>query len=227
MAAATVGCSVSPVPEPPQAEPALHGTIELDARHEYPEVVLTGLPGATEHASHVWAVNLERPAPAVEVPTNPDGSFSLALAVLSGEEVRLQARRGARRSVPRDYEIDASRFADPLRPAPRPLADCFAAPVEWNLGSAELGRSVAASLQLQSSCPSDLEIAAVELRTAPAALRVDEPTGPLLLAGGDTLNVTLTFTPSEPGSIEDLLLIEIAGPSSDRRAIHVFADSDP
>lgn len=52
----------------------------------------------------------------------PDGSVSLAVEVGHGDDVRLQAHRGRRRSAPRDYEINASRFAERFFAAPWPRA---------------------------------------------------------------------------------------------------------
>jgi hypothetical protein len=222
-----LACSVSPVPEPPQADPELHSAIDLEPCDDCSTVILRGQPGATENASHVWAVNLDRPDEPVEAPILPDGSFSLAVEVGDGDDVRLQARRGLRRSAPRDYQINASRFTERFFAAPRPLVDCFPAPFEWHLGSAQLGQSITRSLQLPSSCASELRIAAIRLRSSLAALRVDGPAAPLVIASGETLTVTLTFTPTTPGLVEDILLLEIASPSSDRRAIQVLGDAPP
>jgi hypothetical protein len=37
----------------------------------------------------------------------------------------------------------------------------------------------------------------------------------------------LTFTPTTPGLVEDIVLLEMASASSDRRAIQVFGDAPP
>jgi hypothetical protein len=224
--ALSLACSVSPVPEPPEGEPQLHDAIALETcTDDCSRVVLRGQPGATENASHVWAVHLDAPDVPLEVPTDPDGGFVLALD-RSGE-VRVLARRGARRSAPRDFDIDPSRFAAPFRPAPRPFADCFAAPLEWELGETALGSSVTRSLALQSDCSTDLALSAIELRAARTELRVEAPATPLTVQRGGSLNVTVTFTPSGPGRVEEILLVEIAGPQRDRRAITLFGDSPP
>src|SRR5687767_267977 len=94
-AVVAVGCSVSPVPEPPDGrEPTLSPQIELGepCRDCAAPIALRGAPGAAQYATEVWAVNLNGTEPPVVAPTQPDGSFVVRLPGTAEDQIRLQAR---------------------------------------------------------------------------------------------------------------------------------------
>lgn len=216
-------CSVSPVPEPPD-NPELGAAIEIERCATPPcdgVLTLRGAPGVAKRASRVWGVNLDATDPPTEAEVNADGSFTLYIAAPFGSEVRLQARRDAARSAPRDFRVEAEGAPSMFPGARRAFGECFPAPLEVELEPTALGSSASRLLSLRSSCPADLEIASIALRTPHPAFSI-EPRDAFVLAGGASLEVPVVFTPSDTSTVEEVLLIEIAGPESDRRAITLF-----
>ena len=154
LALGVVACSVSPVPEPPDgSKPALVATVGASPRVcfscEGTYYVLSGEPGAASDAELVWGVNLDGVEPPVTVPTNPDGSFELALRAAPGDQVRLQSRRGAFRSAPRDFFLTSS--APEMRIEARPKPPCSLAPLEVDFGSVPVGDSRSRAVRLQAA----------------------------------------------------------------------------
>jgi hypothetical protein len=230
IACALAGCSVSPVPEPPEPGPPP----ELDATRVYGEgcacegfMQLRGGAGATRYAGSVSAVNLGSGDAPVQAPPNADGSFLLDVPGSPPTEIRVQARRDALRSVPRDFEFTNATFSQRFRLAPRPFADCMPAPLELDLGATAIGSSTSRVITLPSSCTSELRVASIALRAANDAFDVDAPAAPLTVSPGQTLSVTVTFTPASAGVVEELLIIQISGPAIDRRPITVIGRGRP
>jgi hypothetical protein len=223
IALGATACSVSPVPEPPEPRPTLNSDIQIDFCLTCLDfrVLLHGQPGSAKDATEVWGTNLDRGFVPVGTSTESDGSFLLRIDALDSDEIRLQARRGELRSVPLDFVLALSAGVS-LQPAVRPFAECFQAPLELELGSVRIGESASRSLTLRSSCPSELSIESIGLRVPNAAVSIQAPFVPLLLASGGSLDLDVHFSPSRDLQIEEILSIEISGPERDRRPITLF-----
>ncbi|HEY6561908.1 MAG TPA: hypothetical protein VI072_31785 [Polyangiaceae bacterium] len=215
------GCTVSPVPEPPGPQPKLGTSVSIGGGCEGCAVspLLSGGPGSTSDATHVWGVNLDRQDPPVTAPTNADGSFTLSVPGEPGQQVRLQARRDRQRSLPRDFVLFAS--GAPMLQDRVPTA-CWSAPLEIDLGSAPSGAVRARTLVLRALCLEPLQVDAVALRAPSAAFSVRAPALPQVIMRGEFLEVVVEFAPPGAQPYEEVLLIQIGGDAPDRRGITLF-----
>jgi hypothetical protein len=186
---------------------------------------LSGEPGASTDAELVWGVNLDRLEPPVTVPTSPDGSFQLPLRAEFGDQVRLQARRGAYRSVPRDFLLSPG--APQMRVEARPKPPCAIAPLEIDFGSVPVGDARSRAMRLRAVCAEAVELDAVRPRTASTAFTVSTPALPQTIGNGEFLDVIIDFVPSSAGPHEDVLLVEFGGTAPDRRAVTVLGTGSP
>jgi hypothetical protein len=215
-------CSVNPVPEPP-AKPETSGPIAADGCLSCDGAIV--LSGATKNADVVWAVNLDRTDPPTVVDVAADGSFELALLGTTGDEVRIQARRDTERSDPRDYVVPDQ---GDLIPAARPLFDCLPAPLELDLGELSVGAPAAVrALDLASTCADAVTLQTIDLRAPAPAFTLQSSPVPIALGTNQTESIQVSFAPTMPGPSEEILLVEITAPVTDRRAVTLFGRGAP
>jgi hypothetical protein len=222
--ACVAGCGVNPVPEPPAA-PALVGEVSgayCDACDD-PVIDLAGGPGSARNADAVWAVNLDGTAPPAVAEVGADGSFVLSLEASPGDEVRLQARRGERRSEPVDRVVAVG----VLESAPRPLADCLRVAPELALPDTAVGEASTGVLRIEHGCGAPLAIDAIALRAPAEELVVQGTPAPVVVEPGEPLEVLVTFRPRASGAREEVLLLEVSSPAATRRAVTLFGRGVP
>ncbi|WP_437648817.1 hypothetical protein [Sorangium sp. So ce362] len=226
LVACVAGCGVNPIPEPPSA-PALAGDLVgafCDGCDGAPvELELAGGPGSVKDAELVWAVNLDGAGPPVVAPVADDGSFALQIGAVRGDELRVQARRGAARSEPADLVVESG----VLERAPRPLADCFQVEPELALPATAAGAAVSRALRLVHTCAAPLAIDAIALRAPAPGVLLEGATAPVVLEAGEATEVRVVFQPVEDAAREEVLLVEVSSPEVSRRAVTLFARDAP
>ncbi|XXX79445.1 hypothetical protein WMF30_11780 [Sorangium sp. So ce134] len=224
LVACVAGCGVNPIPEPPSA-PALAGDVVGALCDECDGALMdvTGGPGSVKGADLVWAVNLDGTGGPVVAPVEEDGSFALQIDAIRGQELRLQARRGALRSAPADLVAGGG----VLEPAPRPFADCFRLQQELALPETAVGAVSTRTLQLVHTCAAPLAIDAIALRAPAPGYLLEGATAPAVLEAGDLAEVRVVFQPVEDEAREEVLLIEVSSPEVSRRAVTLFVRDAP
>ncbi|MCC7535152.1 MAG: hypothetical protein IT379_02995 [Deltaproteobacteria bacterium] len=216
VALAVTACSVTPVPEPPNLDPpdlskVAFGTSSSGA------LDLFGSAGALPTGARLWIVNLDRVDPPLEIAAGEDGSFTVNVPAMFGDELRLQAREGDRRSEPVDIEApSAARVV-------RPLADCLAVSPqhEVDFGQAAIGEPVEATLRIANACGATVEIASISLRAPQPAFVIGTAT-PASVVEGASLDIALAFRPERTGLTEEIVLVEVVAPEATRLPVTLW-----
>ena len=222
------GCDINPVPEPPSIQsvegPQVdHVVLAPDPMMASDDLDVLGGPGAAEAGDQIWVVNLDNTQAPSVVTVQADGSFTLKLHGLSGDELRLQARRGGLRSAPMDVVVPAS--AGPAQFAVRPLADCLLLdpPLELSLPAPDGATPPSASIAVENRCGTDVVIESVGLR-APTSSFVVEPLSPTIPDQGVAQIMAHAY--GSPGD-EAVLLLRILSPQAERRPVTLFSRGGP
>jgi hypothetical protein len=226
-----VGCSLRPQPEPPPAEPGpeLDGDL-LTARPTPPAAMfgggISGAPGASPAGALLRAYNLDSSFPPAEVVVGSDGSFELSMDMLEGDEVRLQAFVGGKRSKPLDVIIGPDNSI-PI-PASRALAACLSVAPTLELDLGQVGSApVDRAVVIANGCSFEVTVGAVGMRSPVDGLSVTS-TGPMPVVvpsgGSSTVAIQYDAPSGTVGEVEDILLIEVVAPERDRRPVTVFAE---
>lgn len=223
LVACAAGCGVNPIPEPPAAPELGDVTGDVCLVCDTRTVDLAGGPGSARNADVVWAVNLDGAAPPAVAEVGADGSFALSVEALSGDEVRVQARRGDQRSAPADLVVANGL----LEPAPRALAACFRVAPELELPDAAVGGVSTGVLRVENGCADPIAIDAIALRAPAADLVVQGGPAPVVVAPGEPLDVVVELRPSASGLREEVLLIEVSSPAVTRRAVTLLGRGVP
>lgn len=207
-------CGVSPQPSPPN--------LDVDSMAE-PPTGGVGLPAFTGRVDPpegvVVVIHLDGDAPPRAEPVAADGRFSVTAIGPIEDEHRVQARVGAARSAPVDLVGEGEPAT--LRPAPRPLADCFVTELELDFGDVPVGGRLEQRVTVTNDCGEPLTF-------APARLRTDGPfeivSAPTALADGEAAELVVAATPTAPGPAEGIVFLESTAPMADRRPISLFVD---
>jgi hypothetical protein len=173
------------------------------------------LPGAVgPPEATLYLVNLDTDTDPVEVTPEHDGSFTSIIAGEAGEEIRIQVRLDDQRSIPVDFWI----LEHGIIPAERPLAGCLTTSPAFELEASGPGR---ATIDIVNDCDEQVDLEGIRSRRAASGLIITSaPTG---VAPGTRDQIEISFDmPWSTGS-EEVVLIEIAAPRSDRRPITVFS----
>ncbi|NOY93984.1 MAG: hypothetical protein GXP55_22605 [Deltaproteobacteria bacterium] len=205
------GCVGTPVPEPPNLTPPDPALVEVNVG-SVPGI--TGQPGALEPGTELWIANLDNMDPPTRIPTRDDGSFrDDSFVAAPGQELRLQARRGAERSIPVDVRAGGGEVM-------RPTAGCLVLrpALELNLDDPE----TASRVVIENGCGVDARIDDIRLRAPSASIRVDTAP-PLMIPDGASANITLSLLPDATGLTEEVLILDVSAPETDRRPVTVFA----
>lgn len=205
------GCTVTPMPEPPNLDPPDVTKLTFGTSSGTGQVMLMGDRGALGAGERLWAVNLDGVGPPIETVAADDGGFTLGLSSSFGDELRLQARLDAQRSDPVDVEVPSA------APVVRPFADCLTARPLYEVGFREspVGSPVAATLRLDNACGVTIELAAPRLRVERADFVVTSAM-PTSIADGATVEIALSWTPRAAGLAEEILFIDVIAPESSR-----------
>ncbi|WP_437591648.1 hypothetical protein [Sorangium sp. So ce1000] len=226
LVACVAGCGVNPIPEPPfERAPALAGDVvgKVCDECDGAPLKLTGAPGSVTDADLVWAVNLDGTAPPVVAPVADDGSFALDIDGIRGDELRLQARRGALRSEPADLIAGAG----VLEPSPRPLDGCFQVERELGLPETSVGAVSIRTIQLVHACSAPLAIDSIALRAPAPEYSLEGAAAPVVLEAGSVEDLRVVYRPTAAAAREEVALIEVSSPEVFRRAVTLFVRDAP
>ena len=211
-ALAVAGCVGTPVPQPPALDPPDATRIVHEMVGSVPE--LRGEPGAAEPGTTLWIVNLDRADDPVTAIVEPDGSFSVFVLAMAGEELRVQARDGDDRSRPLDLLVPRGEIA-------RPTEGCLALEPALELRLADpvdVGATSAGTVRVSNECGAEVRLDAVELRRPSSAWTVETP-GPVAIPAGGATDLRVRFAPGSAGSDEEILFLRVGAPDVDRRPI--------
>jgi len=209
-------CGINPVPEPPTLQtinPPNTDAITLipDPSMATDDVDILGEKGSVEPGAEVWAVNIDGTQPPVTTQAHADGSFTLTLQALPMNELRLQARMGARRSLPIDILTPAG--PGPANPTIRPEGTaCLLILPEFELilPLPTSSEPPSATIQIENDCASDITFQSIFLRIPSESFVITAPSK--VSSGSSAFIEVQTFG----SAAEELLLIQF---ESDRRPI--------
>jgi len=209
----TVGCAISPKPEPPEASLNLGGVKADTLVAVFGDLDIVGEPGTAQPpGALIRAYPLDTSDPPIEATVKPDGSFELLGVASKGEEVRLQLVTEDSRSEPLDVVVGER--GSPCVAALRPLTSCLELdPVkEIELGSRP-------TLTVRNGCASAVTLAAPRPRRELTELGLGTNIAwPATLQSGETLTINIQLT-STASFDEELFFVEATAPERDRRPI--------
>ncbi|MFW5739072.1 MAG: hypothetical protein ACOC1F_01765 [Myxococcota bacterium] len=229
------GCSLRPQPEPPPVEPG--PDIDPDLLSVVPTMpaamhsgTIEGARGAVPAGATVRAYNLHTALPPFETTVASDGSFTLSIEMVEGDEVRLQAIVDDERSEPLDLIVGAPNTKPVL--ASRALSDCLsiAPATQLDLGSLAGGQSIVRPVVIANGCAFEISVDRAQMRRPVEGLTVDVPTAlPFSVSAGESASLHLRYDApvGVDGEAEDVLLIQVDAPQRDRRPVTVFARVAP
>ena len=210
------GCLVSPQPEPPSIIANL-----LTIEESLGSTTLRGSAGAVQPGgSKLSTIDLDTTDPAAATTVANDGSFSLVLAGTGADEFRLQAFSGGLRSDPLDVRRNAGLTGDGTAVLiTTPLVGCFLLTPALEVGP--IATSSSATVQMKNHCTDDVTVSGFSLRQGSPAFTITPGNGPLLIPAQGAGAFTVTFKPQPGAPTEDILFVEMATPSQERRSLTV------
>lgn len=218
---ASVGCSISPLPEPPAAQPSVDlGSTKTKLAYNLNEPVgIEGGPGAASPAgATVRIFNLDAATSPRETLVADDGSFLVEIEMQPGDEARLQVLAPDARSKPVDFVVVGHDLAP--EPSTHALGACLSLTPPLELDAATTSVVVATS-----ACAEPVTLAAPYVRaTATGFVVGDGGSWPATLATGDSVSIAVEFQASE-GTLEEIFFVEATQPQGDRRSLTVFPDT--
>jgi hypothetical protein len=199
-------CGATPMPEPPSLDGGLIGLapVGIMILSEPRQLPIGGQPGAATPGAIVRAIDLDTLDPSVSTTAASDGSFTLTVAVRSGDELRLQAQTESGRSAAVDLIYRSVEFVDTLTQSPR--HECVTLEPGFELDFAD---SVSRSLRVRNSCSSPIVLAGPRFRLGTADFELDSSLPITLEAGGEGLLDLRLLSPTPPLR-EDVLFVDIA-----------------
>jgi hypothetical protein len=223
-------CSVSPRPEPPPVEQP--PTLDTDGVSlfvcgpscDMAGVAIHGAPGTVSHTNaRGWAVNLDQQSPPVSFEVEDDGGFKVGIEGTVGSEFRLQLQLGDLRSKPLDFVL-SSESETQIIPSDRALSDCLTVDPPDSLGIPTPGPTLS-TLTVTNHCGEPVHVERVAMRVSDAAYAVRSAAGPFDLADGaaSTVEVELTDATGD----DEILFVEVSGPTYDRRPITLHSLDTP
>ncbi|APR85237.1 Hypothetical protein A7982_10586 [Minicystis rosea] len=212
--ALVAGCGVSPQPSPPDS--ILEGnliTVQPDtAVGDEGMIFFHAGPGSVDPPSGIVVItNLESNEGPSFASVSADGSFDIAVPGNPGDAFRFQVKSGLARSQPFDLAVNAmgNALTEVLDEPPCLVLD----PARW---AALEGPGEERDLVIRNACNGTVSIAAPRLRRGLAGFSFS-PASPIALAAGDT--TTLTLHAENGAEREDVLFLDVTGPTASRRAI--------
>lgn len=203
------GCVGVPQPEPPSLDPVgvtpIPGSRNTTFAYEI-------APGSIDPpVGDLWVVGLDGVTDPLLLPVQPDGS--VAEFTVASSTIRLQARDGDDRTRPWDFE----RVAD-IATQITPANPCFEVALELEVGSAQVGRQVDATLELINGCSTGTNVVATMRRPADVTIL----SVPTRIEAGSRALVTVRLSPSAVDLREEVLLLTLDSPVPERRAVTLF-----
>lgn len=211
----TVGCAISPKPEPPEASLNLGG-IKADALTVgLGDLDLVGEPGTAQPpGARIRAYALDQSEPRVEATVEADGGFVLPHVAGPGEEVRLQLITDTLRSEPADVVMGHQ--GSPCLAAVRPLAACLEL-----VPAKELELTSQNLVTVRNTCAGSVTLAAPRPRRELPELGLGATIAwPATLESGATLAIDIQVA-TQASFDEEIIFVEATAPEHDRRPITV------
>ncbi len=215
------GCGINPQPEPPVIDIS-----QLALRADRDAVSVTGV---ATNATAVRAIAFGAVGRPVEVPVNADGTFTAVFNEVFTDDlayltVRLDAFNDSVRSAP--VEIVSAGPNGETMLAPDPLNGCVTLSVtDVDFGSVAVGSVGVQTVRVQNSC--DMTDFSLETTYSYGA-SYEPPEGiyspaftgvhrfGIALPPLGSRDIVIAFTPSEPGLIDDYMLVDVRnGPPGD------------
>jgi hypothetical protein len=199
-------CGATPMPEPPSLDGGLIGLapvgiVVLSEPHLLP---IEGQPGAATPGAIVRVLALDTRDPAVSTTAASDGSFTLAVPVRGGDELRLQAQIEGARSAPVDLIYRSVELVDTLEPSPR--HECVTLEPGFDV---DFGGAVSRSLRVRNACSSPIVLAEPRFRLDPADFELTTAL-PRTVAPGGEAALELRLSSGAPPDREDVLFVDIS-----------------
>lgn len=208
--ALATGCVGTPIPQPPALDPPDAERIAYEMVGSSTELV--GSPGAALPGTTLWGVNLDDVLDPQTTVVNADGSFSLAVFALPGQELRVQTRDGVDRSRPVDVLVPRGEIV-------RPTEACLTLEPALELRRAvDVGAPDPQRVRVTNGCGAQVVIDEVALRRPSEAWSVATP-GPITVPVGASADLEVVFQPPRVGLHEEILFVVIGAPEVDRRPI--------
>jgi hypothetical protein len=208
-------CGISPKPEPPDSVPIIDlSQVTAQEPSDGNPLAIEGGPGAADPpGAVVRATNLDSQSPPLDGEVAEDGSFSLDLELMFGDEIRLQVIDGAHRSEPADFVVGSGK--SPALPPSRPLENC------WRLSPAKQANvETVSSIVVRNDCEEEVSVEAPWSRRSVAGLTIgDALTWPAVMAPGASITVTFEVPPAE---FEEVVFLRSTAPETDRRPITLY-----
>lgn len=204
-------CVGTPIPQPPALDPPDADRIAYEMAGSL--TALVGAPGAALPGTTLWGVNLDDVLDPQTTVVNADGSFSLAVSALPGQELRVQTRDGDDRSRPVDLLVPRGELV-------RPTEDCmrFEPARELRRPAIDVGVADRQRVRLTNGCGADVVIDEVVLRRPSDAWSVATP-GPITVPAGASTDLEVVFQAPRAGPYEEILFVVVGAPEPDRRPI--------
>ena len=156
-----------------------------------------GEAGAAPAGALVRVTNLDSENATVVTGASDDGSFSITIPVVDGDELRFEAVVGERRSEPSDALISGNR----LEPSPRHA--CVALEPGFAL---ELTGQSAGIVSVVSSCDSEVTLANPSARLGLPDFELDTEL-PAVAAAGERVDLTILHPSAGEG--EDVIFVDV------------------
>lgn len=206
---ALAGCVGVPQPEPPSLDPVGVTPIPRGRNTTFAYEVA---PGSIDPAvGELWVVGIDGTDDPLSLPVEADGS--VAEFEVASTTVRIQARDGDERTRPWDFE----RTGDVVTQL-SPVSPCFEVALELEVGSAQVGRQVDATLELVNGCATAIDVTATMRRASDLSIQA----APARIDAGSRASVTVRLSPSATGLREEVLLLSIDSPVPEERFVTLF-----
>lgn len=195
--------ATTPMPEPLSLDPSqVTEPAAIVSEASYPSPTnFSGASRAAPPSAMLRVTNLDRNDPTVATTTQADGSFTLAVVVDVGNELRFQAVVNGVRLEPVDTRFEADHTLTPvLRPACIELDPGYALDLGKVAATGELG--------IKNACADAIIVDNPRFRLGLADFALST-TLPVTLDSGKNAALTVTFAPTATGQREDVLFVDI------------------
>jgi hypothetical protein len=203
-----VSCSGTPQPNPPSLDASRIGSTR--------STQLLGTPGAIEPPdAELWITPLDTASDPQLVMPRPDGSF--AATALEGAWQRLQPKLRIGDRTLRGPILDIE-VTDVITLPPLSLP-CWRVPFEEEAPDTMVGGASEIAIEIVNDCAEPLVIGAAAPRRASEVTVIETPTE---IAPGARAAVRALFAPIAEGEREEVVIVDLASPSVERRWVTVF-----
>ncbi|MGE3674181.1 MAG: hypothetical protein AB7K71_31205 [Polyangiaceae bacterium] len=217
------GCSISPQPEPPaEATPGFQQSM-ITIEETADGLRVAGTPGAVTGAgAQLRIYNLETADTRADAPVADDGSFSVDLAGIAGDDLRLQVRSDLGISEPLD--ITGVGVAQNVV---TPLGDCLTIKprAEVDFGSVSISDFDVHEVEMVNDCTQDVSLYGLgQLMGSPGFSFI--VSADLAIPQGASRSFGIAFAPGRQGEHEDVVILSFEN-DTERRPITMRGNGIP